>query len=169
MAGSRTFTGHTGSGKVKTGPNGELNKPSILYYRHMAMNKLAGGGSRAPNTPTMRGEKANARGQFESEPTIDMERIDAMGKHLPKVMIKNAEISVLESAGEARIQVLRMHGDVNQTVLVSYMTKDDSALAGLDYEGAEVGGHKGVVSERIRVVLGEVTINNLLADYTREQ
>lgn len=140
MAGSRTFSGRTASGMAKLGPNGEQNRPSILYYRHLAMNKLAGGGgSRACDTPPSLWAGGDHAKQFESEiVTIDMAKVDAMGKHLPKVMIKSTGISVLESVGEARIQVLRIHGDLlHQTVLVSYRTQDDTAIAGLDYEATE--------------------------------
>ena len=34
-----------------------------------------------------------------------------------------------------------MHGDLNTTLRVNYTCKDDTAVAGLDYEMNEVGSH----------------------------
>ena len=37
-----------------------------------------------------------------------------------------------------RVNVIRMHGDLDSTLRVTYTCKDDSAVAGLDYEMNEV-------------------------------
>ena len=54
--------------------------------------------------------------------------------NIPKVLLKSSVLSVLESTGEAKVQVLRLHGDINSTIHVKYTCKDDTALAGLDYQ-----------------------------------
>lgn len=42
------------------------------------------------------------------------------------------------SAYTFRVHVIRMHGDLDSTLRVTYTCKDDSAVAGLDYEMNEV-------------------------------
>eukprot|EP00955_Chlamydomonas_euryale_P078263 363121-Chlamydomonas_euryale.AAC.1 len=51
--------------------------------------------------------------------------------------MKSPEVAVLECKGEAKLTVVRMHGDLKATVTVRYATRDDTAMAGLDYEPAE--------------------------------
>eukprot|EP00955_Chlamydomonas_euryale_P081356 363565-Chlamydomonas_euryale.AAC.6 len=63
--------------------------------------------------------------------------LDGLDRKIPAVFMKSPEVAVLESKNEARLTVVRMHGDLKATVTVRYATKDDTAVAGLDYEPVE--------------------------------
>lgn len=113
------------------GPMGAVTEPktkkSILYYRHMAVQNVLGGKTKPTEV-----KESNV------ETMINMDEVLAMGTTNPKILFKCAEISVLESVGMAKIEVMRMHGDLSSTIHVRYETCDDTALAGLDFEGLEV-------------------------------
>jgi hypothetical protein len=102
-------------------------KKSVLYYRHMAVQNVLGGKAKPVEVKDTSLETA-----------INMEEAEAMHKSNPKILFKCAEVSVLESAGKAKIEVIRMHGDPNATIHIRYETVDDTALAGLDFDAAEV-------------------------------
>lgn len=96
---------------------------SIAYYRGVAMQNMSGAGS-APLPAITAGE------------VLDMNPANLMDKHVCKVLTELREVSVLESAGEVRVQVLRRHGDLDQTVEVWYTCKSGTAVAGLDYSAS---------------------------------
>lgn len=124
------------AGSASMGRSAEAEKHhSILYYRSMAVQKMAGAGlkeaAQAENQNAIAAKEAS--GRF----TLDDMYVDLMGKEVTKIMMKSPEVSVLESAGEARLQVLRQHGDMDSTVTVDYCCKDDTAVASLDYIAQE--------------------------------
>lgn len=108
--------------------SGNETKKSILYYRHMAIQNILGG----------KAKEVEEAKEINIETTINMDEVEAMGKSNPKILFKCVEMSVLESVGKAKIEVIRMHGDLNTTIHVKYETCDDTAIAGLDFEGQEV-------------------------------
>ncbi len=131
---------------------------SILYYRSLAVQKMAGlPGTHTRPSNILAPSPSVMERQSECEfPILDsrcalsilffattakkeftVEDMEKMGKDIQKVFMKSSEYSVLESVGEARVQVVRMHGDLNTTLRVSYTCKDDTAVAGLDYEMTE--------------------------------
>ncbi len=67
---------------------------SILYYRSLAVQKMAGGGAAS-------GRHQNIVQSY-SGSGFDLDSIGAMDKSVPKVMLRSSEVSVLESVGEAR-------------------------------------------------------------------
>jgi hypothetical protein len=119
------------------GRNGEAARHSVLYYRSLAVQKMAGGGikeaARVSESPTAATDSGFHLDAMNLEANLEL-----MGKDVTKVMMQSPEISVLESAGEVRVQVMRLHGDLDSTINVAYSCKDDTAMAGLDYVAQEV-------------------------------
>jgi len=117
----------------------QVNKHSILYYRTMVLQNMGGIGHapRLSSDPTRPLHDGRAMSGRPVDTAITLADIDAMGRDVTKVLLKSPEISVLESVGEARITVLRMHGNIKDTIKVGYTTKDETAVAGLDYVAAE--------------------------------
>uniref|UniRef100_A0A6U2FWI8 Calx-beta domain-containing protein n=1 Tax=Chlamydomonas euryale TaxID=1486919 RepID=A0A6U2FWI8_9CHLO len=141
--------GTEGKGTTMVGQGGNFCKHSILYYRAMAMQHM-GGNIHAIRSDAYPGQHAHAqengsapligRSGDRAGPTrggIRQADLDALDRNVPAVFMKSPEVAVLECKGEAKLTVVRMHGDLKATVTVRYATRDDTAMAGLDYEPAE--------------------------------
>lgn len=124
-------------------PMTATKRKSVLYYRHLAVQLTSGTGHHQVNAKSLL--EARPIGDPAQGPMVRNEEVDEIltslaqdkSTHIPKVLLKSSVLSVLESKGEARVQVLRLHGDKNATIHVKYTCKDDTALAGLDYQMAE--------------------------------
>ncbi|KAG1678958.1 hypothetical protein FOA52_013021 [Chlamydomonas sp. UWO 241] len=121
-------------------PPGQVSKHSILYYRAMVVQNMGGLGHvpklvQDPSRMTPDGRALSGRPSESG--TINAQDVAAMGEHITKILMKSPEISVLESAGAAKISVMRMHGNLKDTLRVQYQTRDETAVSGLDYETAE--------------------------------
>ncbi|KAG1661500.1 hypothetical protein FOA52_010215 [Chlamydomonas sp. UWO 241] len=116
-------------------PPGQVSKHSILYYRTMVIQNMGGLGH-LPKQDSARTSSGRTLSET-SEAGINTHDMEAMGDHITKVIMKSPEISVLESAGTAKISVVRMHGNLKDTLCVRYQTRDDTAVNGLDYDIAE--------------------------------
>eukprot|EP00798_Chlamydomonas_sp_ICE-L_P012749 gene12749-15998_t len=147
---------------VETDGDGAPHKPtgltmeqrhSILYYRQLAVQQMKG------NTVHM----SEADHAIEMTPVVshstaevDFSKVKSGDKTVQKVMFKSPHYSCLESAGMARVQVMRIHGDRSQTLSVSYKTEDSSAIDGLDYlaqEGTlEFAPHEEMKEIAIKIV-----------------
>lgn len=125
-----------GGDSFKLGPS-KAAKHTILYYRSMVVQNMGGLGHQANSSrPGADMQASMRRGRSESG-SISVSDIEAMGQDIPKIFMKSPELSVLESAGVARVSVLRMHGNPEDTIRVTYTTKDETAVTGLDYEATE--------------------------------
>lgn len=115
----------------------QVAKHSILFYRNMVVQNMGGLAGHKEHQQKPREFKGSETPRGTDEPVLNLESVEAMGKGVTKVLLKSPELSVLESAGEARVQVIRMHGDPNSTLHVHFTCKDDTAVAGLDYHHTE--------------------------------
>jgi len=134
-------------GATPVGQGGAVNKHTILYYRAMAMQNMGGNihatrsdadghnGQTQDGTAPLLG-KGNRRANAIMA-GLQQTDLDGLDRKIPAVFMKSPEVAVLESKNEARLTVVRMHGDLKATVTVRYATKDDTAVAGLDYEPVE--------------------------------
>ncbi|KAG1658789.1 hypothetical protein FOA52_011731 [Chlamydomonas sp. UWO 241] len=121
-------------------PPGQVSKHSILYYRAMVVQNMGGLGHvpKLVQDPSRMSHDGRAlSGRPSDAGSINAHDVEAMGEHITKVLMKSPEISVLESAGTAKISVMRMHGNLKDTLCVRYQTRDETAVNGLDYETAE--------------------------------
>ena len=120
-------------------PMTATKRKSVLYYRHLAVQLTSGTGHHQAHAKSLMESKAIDPISVVKEDVDEVLAGLAQDKtpHVPKILLKSSVLSVLESKGEARVQVLRLHGDKNSTIHVKYTCKDDTALAGLDYQLSE--------------------------------
>jgi hypothetical protein len=57
--------------------------------------------------------------------------------HISKIRFEPSHYTVLENAGYATLHVVRVDGNLRNTVYVDYTTEDGTATHGADYEPAE--------------------------------
>ncbi|UJR08953.1 hypothetical protein I4U23_013205 [Adineta vaga] len=105
---------------------------SRAYYRIQATKRLGGGGG---NIKKRLLEKLHEPDKL--DPTEKQQFIADTTSHISKIRFEPSHYTVLENAGYVTLHVVRVDGNLRNTVYVDYMTEDGTATHGNDYEPAE--------------------------------
>ncbi|CAF1233019.1 unnamed protein product [Adineta ricciae] len=105
---------------------------SRAYYRIQATKRLGGGGG---NIRKKLLEKLHEPDKL--NPSEKQQLIADTNSHISKIRFEPSHYTVLENAGYVTLHVVRVDGNLRNTVYVDYMTEDGTATHGADYEPAE--------------------------------
>ncbi|CAF0962266.1 unnamed protein product, partial [Adineta ricciae] len=105
---------------------------SRAYYRIQATKRLGGGGG---NIKKKLLEKLHEPDKL--NPSDKQQLIADTNSHISKIRFEPSHYTVLENAGYVTLHVVRVDGNLRNTVYVDYMTEDGTATHGADYEPAE--------------------------------
>nr|BAJ95058.1 predicted protein [Hordeum vulgare subsp. vulgare] len=105
---------------------------SRAYYRIQATKRLGGGGG---NIKKKLLEKLHEPDKL--DPNDKQQLTVDTTSHISKIRFEPSHYTVLENAGYVTLHVVRVDGNLRNTVYVDYMTEDGTATHGGDYEPAE--------------------------------
>jgi solute carrier family 8 (sodium/calcium exchanger) len=104
------------------------------YYRIQATKRLGGGGG---NIKKKLLEKFHEPDKNDLSDKQQQQINNDLASHITKIRFEPHHYTVLENAGHVTLHVMRVDGNLKNTIYVDYTTEDGTATHGADYEPAE--------------------------------